>query len=150
MTLRRTRTMTVVTRWNPARDIAGIEIDRLNRMFDSVWGSDSLKAGWTPAVDIFTNAQQDVVIKTEVPDVKREDLKVTFEHNVLTIEGERKFDDTVSRVQFDRIERQYGSFRRSFTLPTSVDSARATASYADGVLTITLPKREEAKPRQIE
>ena len=142
--------MTVVTRWNPARDIAGIEIDRLNRMFDSVWGSDSLKAGWTPAVDIFTNAQQDVVIKTEVPDVKREDLKVTFEHNVLTIEGERKFDDTVSRDQFDRIERQYGSFRRSFTLPTSVDSARATASYADGVLTITLPKREEAKPRQIE
>lgn len=142
--------MTVLTRWNPARDIAAVEIDRLNRMFDSVWNGERLPTAWAPAVDVFSNGEQDVVIKAEVPDVKREDLKVTFENNVLTIEGERKLDEHVARDRYDRIERQYGSFRRSFTLPTSVDSARASAIYQDGVLTITLPKREESKPRQIQ
>lgn len=141
--------MTVLTRWNPARDLAAFEIDRLNQMFEHMWNSPANTA-WAPAVDIFTNAQQDVVIKAELPDVKRDDLKVTFENNVLTIEGERKLDETVARENYDRIERHYGTFRRSFTLPASVDSARVNASYQDGVLTITLPKSEESKPRQIQ
>jgi HSP20 family protein len=143
-------TMTVLTRWSPVRDLAALEVDRLNRMFQTVWGGEAVNGPWAPAVDIYTNANQDVVIKAEVPDIKREDLKVTFENTVLTIEGERKFDATVAHDQYDRIERQYGSFRRSFTLPASVDSAHAQASYQDGVLTITLPKREESKPRQIQ
>jgi HSP20 family protein len=143
-------TMTVLTRWSPVRNLAALEVDRLNRMFEAAWGGDPLNAAWTPAVDIYTNANQDVVLKAEVSDVKREDLKVTFEDNVLTIEGERKFDPAVAGENYDRIERQYGAFRRSFTLPTSVDSAKAEASYEDGVLTITLPKREESKPRQIQ
>jgi HSP20 family protein len=142
--------MTVLTRWNPVRDMAAVEIDRLNRMFDTMWNGEPLNSAWAPLVDIFTNHQQDVVIKAELPEVKREDLRVTFENNVLTIEGERKLDETVARDQYDRIERHYGSFRRSFTLPASVDSAKANASYQDGVLTITLPKREESKPRQIQ
>jgi len=142
--------MTVLTRWTPARDLAALEIDRLNRMFDTVWGGEPLSTAWAPAVDIFTNANQDVVIKAELPDIKREDLKVTFENNVLTIEGERKLESTVTRDQYDRIERQFGAFSRSFALPASVDSARAEAAYQDGVLTITLPRREESKPRQIQ
>jgi len=142
--------MTVLTRWNPVRDLAGVEIDRLNRMFDTMWNGEPFNSAWAPLVDIYTNNQQDVVIKAELPDVKREDLKVTFENNVLTIEGERKLDQTISRDQYDRIERHYGGFRRSFTLPASVDSGNANASYQDGVLTITLPKREESKPRQIQ
>lgn len=141
--------MTVLTRWNPGRDLAAFEIDRLNQMFEHMWNS-PVNTAWAPAVDIFTNGQQDVVIKAELPDVKRDDLTVTFENNVLTIEGERKLDETVARENYDRIERHYGTFRRSFTLPASVDSAHANASYQDGVLTITLPKREESKPRQIQ
>ena len=139
-----------ITRWNPVHALAGVEIDRLNRMFESVFGGESLGGAWAPAVDIYENAAQDVVLKAELPGFKREGIKVTFEHNVLTIEGERPLETGVTREQFHRNERQYGAFRRSFTLPTSVDSARAQATYLDGVLSITLPRREETKPRQIE
>jgi len=142
--------MTVLTRWNPAGNLAGFEIDRLNRMFDSVFSGEPLSGGWTPAVDIYENNAQDVVIKAELPGFSKDSIKVTFEHNTLTIEGERPVDTDVAREKFHRVERQHGSFRRSFSLPASVDSARAQAAYQDGVLTITLPRREEAKPRQIQ
>ncbi len=142
--------MTVLTRWNPAGNLAAFEIDRLNRMFDSLFSGEPLNAGWTPAVDIYENAKQDLVLKAELPGFTREAIKVTFEHNTLTIEGERQVDADIAREQFHRTERQYGAFRRSFTLPASVDSAQAQASYQDGVLTITLPRREETKPRQIQ
>lgn len=139
-----------LTRWAPARDIAALEIDRLNRMFDSVFSGDSPAGGnWMPAVDIFETPEHDVVVKVEVPDMKREDIKVTFENNVLTIEGERKASAEVKREQYHRLERSYGTFRRSFTMPAAVDGGRVQAGYADGVLTITLPQRAEAKPRQI-
>ncbi len=139
-----------LTRWNPARDLAALEIDRLNRMFDAVFSGEPLTgAAWVPAVDIYETAEKDVVVKVEVPDMKREDIKVTFENNVLTIEGERKADSAVKGEQYHRVERRYGAFRRSFTMPSSVDGARVQAGYQDGVLKITLPQRPEAKPRQI-
>jgi len=100
-------------------------------------------------VDIYETAEKDVIVKVEVPDMKREDIKVTFENNVLTIEGERKASEDVKNEQYHRIERRYGAFRRSFTMPASVDGTRVQAAYADGVLKITLPQRAEAKPRQI-
>ncbi len=139
-----------LTRWNPARDLAALEVDRLNRMFDAVFSGEPLtSSAWVPAVDIYETAEKDVIVKVEVPDMKREDIKVTFENNVLTIEGERKASEDVKNEQYHRIERRYGAFRRSFTMPASVDGTRVQAAYADGVLKITLPQRAEAKPRQI-
>jgi HSP20 family protein len=142
--------MTVLTRLTPARDLAAVEIDRLNRMFDHLFtGAPAGSATWAPAVDIFETGEHAVVIKAEIPAMKREDIKVTFENNVLTIEGERALDASVPREQYHRLERSHGAFRRSFTLPVSVDSTQAHAAYQDGVLTITLPRREDSKPRQI-
>ena len=142
--------MTLLTRWTPAGNLAGIEIDRLNRMFDSVFGNEPLNSRLVPVVDIYEDAHQDVVIKAELPGFKREDIKVTFEHNTLSIEGERAAATDVPQDKYHRVERPYGAFRRSFTLPASVDTGKAQASYQDGVLTVTLPRREESKPRQIQ
>lgn len=141
--------MTVLTRWNPAGNLAAFEIDRLNRMFDTMFGEEPRSGTWTPAVDIYENANSDVVIKAELPGFKRDAIKVTFEHHALTIEGAREVDTDIPREQFHRVERHYGTFRRTFTLPATVDSAKAEAAYQDGVLTITLPRREETRPRQI-
>jgi len=139
-----------LTRWSPTRDFAALEVDRLNRMFDAVFSGEPMtSSAWVPAVDIYETAEKDVVVKVEVPDMKREDIKVTFENNVLTIEGERKASDEVKNDQYHRIERRYGAFRRSFTLPASVDGSRIQAAYQDGILKITMPQRAEAKPRQI-
>lgn len=140
-----------LTRWSPVNGLAAVEVERLNRMFDRMftnepWG----ESDWAPVVDICEAANKDVVVKAELPEMKREDIKVTLENNVLTIEGERKFADEPSRERYHRIERQYGAFRRSFTLPASVDAARVQAAYQDGVLTVTLPRREETKPREIQ
>jgi HSP20 family protein len=136
-----------LTRWNP---LAAIEIDRLNRMFDAAFSGEPLAGGaWVPAIDIYETADKDVVVKAELPDLKREDIKVTFENNVLTIEGERKVANDAPREQYHRLERSYGAFRRSFTLPTTVDAARVEATYQDGLLTVKLPRREESRPRQI-
>jgi HSP20 family protein len=139
--------MTVLTRLTPVHDAAAVEIERLNRMFNHLFNG--APTGWAPAVDIFEKDDHAVVIKAELPEMKREEIKVTFENNVLTIEGERTSDPSVAREQYHRLERTHGAFRRTFTLPASVDSALAQASYQDGVLTITLPRREETKPRQI-
>jgi len=131
-----------LTRWNPTRDFAALEIDRLNRMF-------GVTATWLPAVDIYETADHDVVVKLEVPDMKREDISLTLEDNVLTVAGERKAPANVKDDEYRRRERTFGAFSRSFTLPNSVDGTRVQATYADGVLSITLPQRAEAKPRTI-
>ena len=120
--------MTVLTRWNPAGNLAAVEIDRLNRMFDNVFSGGSLNGGWVPPVDIYENAAKDVVIKAELPGFKKDSIKVTFEHNTLTIEGDRTADVDDTQDGYYRRERQYGSFRRGFTLPSTVDSGRAQAS----------------------
>ena len=138
-----------LVRWeNPLRELASMEIDRLNHMFSNLYG-EGLSRAWMPPVDIYETAQREVVIKAELPDVKREDISVTFENNVLTLKGERRFESDVAREQFQRVERFYGSFSRSFTLPPTVDAAQISATYKDGVLTVRLPQREEAKPKQI-
>ncbi len=140
-----------LTRWSPVRSLAALEVDRLNRMFEAAFSGEPLSSGtWVPAVDIFETAEKDVVVKVDLPDMKREDIKVTFENNVLTIEGERKFVTDASHEQYHRMERGYGAFRRSFTLPATVDAARVEAGYQDGVLTVKLPRREESRPRQIQ
>jgi HSP20 family protein len=138
-----------LVRWDPTRELASMEIDRLNRMFSDLWGEETLSRGWAPAVDIFTSDNHEVVIKADLPDMKREDISVTFENNVLTLRGERKFDSETTRDHYQRVERFYGSFSRSFTIPATIDAPRISASYKDGVLTVRLPQREEARPKQI-
>ena len=137
--------MTLV-RWNPARELASMEIDRLNNMLHDFYG---LGRAWMPAVDIFETKDREYVLKAELPDMKREDIAVTFENNVLTLTGERKAEFDENDGTFHRSERAYGRFSRSFTLPATVDAHRINAAYKDGVLTIRVPQREEAKPRQI-
>jgi HSP20 family protein len=145
MILSKEDTMTLV-RWNPARELASMEIDRLNNMLTDFYG---LGRAWTPAVDIFETKDREYVLKAELPDMKREDITVTFENNVLTLTGERKAEFTEDEGTVHRSERAYGRFSRSFTLPATVDATRINAAYKDGVLTIRVPQREEAKPRQI-
>ena len=145
--------MTLV-RWNPIRDLAGMEIERLERMFGGVFDREGFGAGvtqsWLPAVDVYEDAHGEVVLKAELPAVPRDAIKVSMEGQTLTIEAERHLDTDVQRDRYHRIERGYGLFRRSFTLPATVDGARIAAEYQDGLLTVRLPRREETKPRQIE
>ena len=139
-----------LTRWNPTRDLATLEIERLHRMFDRTFSGEPLAPGaWVPAVDIYENADRDVVVKAELPEMKRDDIKVRVENDVLTIEGERKFETQVDEEKYHRIERGYGTFRRSFSLSANVDASKVSADYRDGVLTVTLPRREEARPKEI-
>ena len=109
----------------------------------------SARGNWVPPVDIFETAGRDVVIKVELPDVNREDVEVTVENNTLTLRGEKKLPADVKEEQFRRVERHYGTFTRSFTLPNTVDATKVSADYKNGVLTVKLPFREEAKPRTI-
>jgi HSP20 family protein len=137
-----------LVRWDPIRELATMEVDRLNNMFSSFYG-EGLSRGWVPPVDIYETEQHELVIKAELPDVKREDIGVTFENNVLTLKGERKAEQQISRDRFQRVERFQGTFSRSFTLPATVDAGKISATYKDGVLTVRLPQREETKPKQI-
>ena len=137
-----------LVRWDPTRELASMEVDRLNRMFSDLW-SEGLGRGWMPPVDIYESEGHELVLKAELPDVNRDDIDITFENGVLTLKGERKLDSEVSRDAYQRVERHHGTFSRSFTLPATVDGSRIKAAYKDGVLTIRLPQREEAKPKQI-
>jgi HSP20 family protein len=137
-----------LVRWDPARELASMEIDRLHNMFSNFYG-EGVSRSWVPPVDIYETAQHEVVIKAELPEMKREDISVTFENNVLTLKGERRITDEVANDRFQRLERFYGNFSRSFTLPSTVDAGKISANYKDGVLTVRLPQREESKPKQI-
>ena len=139
-----------IVRWEPARELASMEIDRLNRMFTDFYGEAFSRSAWVPAVDIFETDAHEVVLKAELPEMKREDISVTFENGVLTLKGERKFEQETKQEHYHRIERRHGAFSRSFTLPNTVDPSRISAAYKDGILTIRLPQREEAKPKQID
>lgn len=138
-----------IVRWEPARDLAAMEIDRLNRMFSNFFDEQGGR-NWTFPVDIYEADNHEIVLKAELPEVTRGDIGITFENQVLTIRGERKLDETIRRDRYQRFERAYGTFSRSFTIPSTIDAARISASYKDGVLTVRLPQREEAKPKQIE
>ena len=139
-----------LTRWSPVRDFAAVEVDLLNRMLDTAFGGEALAQGaWMPPVDIYETAEKDVIVKVDLPGVKRDGIKVTFENQVLSIEGERQAGLESEQDRAHRLERSHGSFRRSFTLPATVDAARVDASYLDGVLVVKLPRREESRPRTI-
>lgn len=140
--------MTVI-RWTPARELAAMEIDRLNRMFDSFLDR-GLAQDWEPRVDILETPDHEYVLKAELPELKREDISITFANHVLTLSGERKAAFDANAGTLHRSERPYGAFSRSFSLPATVDGPRIGASYKDGVLTVRLPQREEAKPKQIQ
>jgi HSP20 family protein len=107
------------------------------------------QGAWAPPVDIYETESKDLVIKAELPDMTREDIEVTVENNTLTLKGTKKLPADVKEEQFRRVERNYGTFNRSFTLPTTVDASKVTADYKHGVLTVKLPYREEARPRTI-
>jgi HSP20 family protein len=104
---------------------------------------------WSPVCDIYEN-ENEIVVKAELPEVKKDDVHVEVENNVLTIRGERRFEEEAKRENYHRVERSYGEFMRSFTLPTTVDTDKINAGFKDGVLRLVLPKRAEAKPKQIE
>jgi HSP20 family protein len=141
-----------MTRFDPFRDLAVLQ-DRMNRMFNDSYGSrrddDLMSSGtWMPAVDIY-EVNGSLVLKAELPEMRREEIDVTVENNTLTIRGERKLADDIKQESFHRIERAYGKFMRSFALPPTVDAAKIGAEYRNGVLSVTLPFREETKPRTI-
>jgi HSP20 family protein len=140
-----------ITRFDPYREFATLQ-DRMNRLFGDVYLRDEeveQQGAWTPPVDIFETDAHDLVIKAELPDMNREDIEVTVENNTLTLRGARKAPADVKDEQYRRIERRYGTFSRSFTLPNTVDAGKVAAEYRNGVLTVKLPFREEAKPRTI-
>ena len=139
-----------IVRWEPAGELASMEIDRLNRMFSDLYGEAFSRSAWVPAVDIYETDDHEVVLKAELPEMKREDISVTFENGVLTLKGERGFEQETKQENYHRVERRHGAFSRSFTLPNTVDASRISAAYKDGILTIRLPQREEAKPKQID
>lgn len=142
-----------LVRWtDPFREFSQLQ-DRLNRAFADAYGrSDEglLSSGtWLPPVDIYQTGEHQLVIKAELPDMAREDIDVTVDKGTLTIKGEKKVAADVKEEQFHRVERRYGTFSRSFSLPPTVDTSQVSADYRNGVLSITLPMREESKPRQI-
>lgn len=115
------------------------------------WMSDDLLArgSWMPPVDIYSQGNQELVIKAEMPGLNREDIDLTVENDTLTIRGEKKLEKDIKEERFHRVERSYGSFSRTFSLPKTVDGTKVSAEYKNGVLVVRLPLREESKPRQI-
>jgi len=143
-----------LTQWSPGREFAQLQ-ERINRVFTDAYGRGGEEGlmnqgSWIPPVDIYQNGNHEIVLKVELPDVRREDIQVAIDDNTLTIKGEKRLSDEVKEDQFQRIERAYGTFSRSFSLPPNVDASKLSAEYKNGVLTVRIPLREEAKPRQIE
>ena len=142
-----------IVRWDPFRELTDMQ-SRMNRLFGEFYGrrtEDDLlpRSTWWPPVDIYENDRHELVIKAELPDMKRDDIKLVVDNNVLTISGEKTSDSEMKDENCHRVERTYGQFSRSFSLPNTVDTTKVNAEYKNGVLTVTLPKREEAKPKQI-
>ena len=142
-----------IVRFDPFREMAALQ-DRVNRAFGDVsrrYDDDlTTRGAWVPAVDIYQTDNHTLVLKVELPDVSREDIDLRVENDTLTITGQKQRDKTVKEEQYHRIERTFGSFSRTFTLPPTVDAGKIGAEYKNGVLSVTLPLREEAKPRQIQ
>ncbi len=148
-------TMSLITSWDPFR-----EMEELQKRLSSAFGTAPVRRGegekelmtvasWAPLVDI-TEDGKEYLIKAELPEVKKEDVKVTVENGVLAITGERKFEKEEKDKRYHRIERSYGSFVRSFSVPDDADDSKVTAEFKDGVLQVRLPKNEKARPKSIE
>jgi HSP20 family protein len=148
-------------RWNPSRELPAFPSDLLsmqrdiNRIFDSFfrtgWADDTglAPSTWSPATDVAENGDS-YLVKVELPGVSRDDVKITMQDNLLTIRGEKKQEQETTERGFHRVERSYGTFQRSFTLPSTVKADAVDASFKDGILTVRLPKTEEAKPKVID
>lgn len=142
-----------IVRYDPFRDLRTLQ-EEVNRLFSTnltrAFGDEGIGRGaWAPSVDIYENKDQ-IVLEAELPGMKQEEFDLSIENNVITLRGERKFEKTDETDNYHRVERSYGSFTRSFTLPQTVSAEGATAEYSNGVLRVTLPKREETKARRIE
>lgn len=142
--------MSTIARFEPFRGFATLQ-DQVNRIFNETvrtHGDESALTTWAPAVDIHETPNE-LVVKADLPDVDEKDIDVRVENNLLTIRGERKFEKSVPAENYLRVERTYGAFSRSFSLPNTVNPESIRAEYKNGVLTVSLPKREESKPRQV-
>jgi HSP20 family protein len=141
--------MNGITRWDPF-NLSTLQ-EQVNRFFDgklTYTGDNSTLTAWAPSVDIY-ETENELVIKADLPEVAEKDLDVRVENNMPTVRGERKFEQSVKEENYLRMERSYGSFSRSFSLLSTVDTQAIKAQYTDGVLTVTLPKRAESKPKQV-
>jgi HSP20 family protein len=142
--------MNGITRRETFRNLSSLQ-DQFNRLFESAFparSDDSALTTWAPTVDIY-ETENELVIKADLPDVNEKDIDIRVENNMLTIRGERKFEQKVKEENYLRIERSYGSFSRSFSLPNTVNTEAIKAEYKQGVLTVELPKRAESKPKQV-
>ncbi len=142
--------MTTIARLEPFRGFSTLH-DQVNRIFNETvrnHGDESALTAWAPSVDIYETPNE-LVVKADLPDVDEKDIDVRVENNLLTVRGERKFDKSVAEDNYLRVERAYGTFSRSFSLPNTVNAEAIRAEYRNGVLTVNLPKREESKPRQV-
>ena len=142
--------MNSITRFDPFRNLTSLQ-DQVNRLFDSSFkanADNSALTTWAPAVDIY-ETENELVIKADLPDMEEKDIDVRVENSMLTIRGERKFEESVKEDNYLRVERAYGSFSRSFSLPNTVDTGAIQANYKNGVLKVQLPKRAESKPKQV-
>ncbi|MBZ5588575.1 MAG: Hsp20/alpha crystallin family protein [Acidobacteriia bacterium] len=145
--------MSTIVRWDPFKELATVQ-DRMNRMFNDMWGrthhadEDYISGSWMPSVDV-RETKDALEIAAELPGLEPKDVEVSVENGILTLKGSRHFEKATEGETYHRVERAYGSFERSFSLPTNVDPERVHAVYRHGVLHLTLPKREEAKPKSI-
>ncbi|HYS26766.1 MAG TPA: Hsp20/alpha crystallin family protein [Vicinamibacterales bacterium] len=140
-----------IVKVDPFRELSAMQ-DRVARLFGDAYLRDEdtgFRGSWAPAVDIFETETHDLVLKAELPGMTREDIEVIVENSTLVLKGNKTFDAAVKEENYRRVERTYGTFHRSFTLPNTVDASKVTADYKNGVLTVKLPFREEAKPRTI-
>ena len=144
--------MNTITRWDPSRGLTSLQ-DQVNRLFEDSFSTRDRSghadlATWAPPVDIY-ETENELVLKADLPDLEEKDIDIRLENNLLTIRGERKFEKDINDDNYLRVERAYGPFTRSFSLPNTVSSESIRAEYRNGVLTLHLTKREESKPKQI-
>jgi HSP20 family protein len=142
--------MNSVIRWEPFRNVNSLQ-EQFNRLFEGSFpgrSSESNLTTWAPAVDIY-ETENELVLKADLPDINEKDLDIRIENNTLTVRGERKFEKQVNEDNYLRVERSYGSFSRSFSLPNTINTEAINAEYKNGVLTVTMPKRAESKPKQV-
>ena len=141
--------MNAIYRWDPFQGLNTFH-DQVNRLLEGKFdpSHETALANWSPAVDIY-ETEGELVVKADLPDVNEKDIDIRIENNKLTLRGERKFEQTVNKDNYLRVERAYGTFERNFSLPNTVNTEGIQADYRNGLLTIHLPKREESKPKQI-
>ncbi len=141
-----------IIRWDPVRDMVTLR-EKMNRMFEDAFtgkgeDKDLVTSSWAPAVDIY-ETESEIVMTAEIPGIDEKDIEIKIEDNTLTLRGERKFSKETKEENYHRLERSYGAFYRAFTLPNSVDTDNIHAEHENGILRVTMPKKQELKPRTV-